>query len=140
MITSKIEKEVILFALGGMSYFILEIIVRGYSHYTMFLCGGLCFLSCGKLNEKAHGKISFVGQMVLSSIIITGVELVTGIIVNLWLKWDIWDYSNMPYNFMGQICLLYSIFWFFISGIIILMDDYLRHILFHEKMEHYKIW
>ena len=52
--------------------------------------------------------------MVLSSVIITVLELITGLIVNVWLRMDIWDYSNLPYNFKGQICLLYSFFgsWF----------------------------
>ena len=36
----QIEKYTILFAIGGMAYFLLEVLVRGYSHYSMFLCGG----------------------------------------------------------------------------------------------------
>lgn len=35
----QIEKYTILFAIGGMAYFLLEVLVRGYSHYSMFLCG-----------------------------------------------------------------------------------------------------
>lgn len=136
----KIEKYVVLFIFGGAGYFILEVIARGYSHYTMFLCGGICFIFCGLLNEITKTKISFISQMVLSSVIITGVEFITGVVVNLWLKWDIWDYSHMPYNFMGQVCLLYSVLWFFISGIVIVLDDYLRYKLFHEEKVHYKIW
>lgn len=48
----QIEKYTILFAIGGMAYFLLEVLVRGYSHYSMFLCGGACFLCCGLLNEN----------------------------------------------------------------------------------------
>ena len=105
----KIEKHLILFVLGGMGYFFLEVLVRGYSHYTMFLCGGACFLCIGLLNESVKIKMSFVSQMVLSTFIITGLELITGLIVNVWLGWDIWDYSDLPYNFKGQICLLYTV-------------------------------
>lgn len=32
----QIEKYTILFAIGGMAYFLLEVLVRGYSHYSMF--------------------------------------------------------------------------------------------------------
>ena len=95
----QIEKYTILFAIGGMAYFLLEVLVRGYSHYSMFLCGGACFLCCGLLNENVKIKISFISQMVLSSVIITVLELITGFIVNVWLKMDIWDYSHLPYNF-----------------------------------------
>lgn len=135
----RIEKHVILFAIGGMAYFFLEVLVRGYSHYTMFLCGGACFLCCGLLNENVKIKMSFVSQMVLSSLIITALELTTGLIVNVWLKMDIWDYSNLPYNFMGQICLFYSFLWFLVSSVAIVMDDYLRYKLFQEEKPHYKI-
>lgn len=135
----KIEKHLILFVLGGMGYFFLEVLVRGYSHYTMFLCGGACFLCIGLLNESVKIKMSFISQMVLSTFIITGLELVTGLIVNVWLGWDIWDYSELPYNFKGQICLLYSVLWFFASSVAIVMDDFLRYKLFHEEKPHYKI-
>lgn len=135
----RIEKHVILFAIGGMAYFFLEVLVRGYSHYTMFLCGGACFLCCGLLNENVKIKMSFVSQMVLSSLIITALEFTTGLIVNVWLKMDIWDYSNLSYNFMGQICLFYSFLWFLVSSVAIVMDDYLRYKLFQEEKPHYKI-
>ena len=124
----------------AMAYFLLEVLVRGYSHYSMFLCGGACFLCCGLLNENVKIKISFISQMVLSSVIITVLELITGFIVNIWLKMDIWDYSHLPYNFKGQICLLYSVFWFLISSVAIVLDDFLRYKLFNEEKPHYKIF
>ena len=121
----QIEKYTILFAIGGMAYFLLEVLVRGYSHYSMFLCGGACFLCCGLLNENVK---------------ITVLELITGFIVNVWLKMDIWDYSHLPYNFKGQICLLYSVFWFLISSVAIVLDDFLRYKLFNEEKPRYKIF
>jgi len=124
----------------AMAYFLLEVLVRGYSHYSMFLCGGACFLCCGLLNENVKIKISFISQMVLSSVIITVLELITGFIVNIWLKMDIWDYSHLPYNFKGQICLLYSVFWFLISSVAIVLDDFLRYKLFNEEKPRYKIF
>lgn len=136
----QIKKYMILFAIGGMAYFLLEVLVRGYSHYSMFLCGGACFLCCGLLNENMKIKMSFISQMVLSALIITALEFITGLIVNIWLKMDIWDYSQLPYNFMGQICLLYSIFWFLVSSVAIVLDDFLRYKIFNEEKPHYKIF
>ena len=133
----QIEKYMILFAIGGMAYFLLEVLVRGYSHYSMFLCGGACFLCCGLLNENMKIKMSFISQMVLSALIITALEFITGLIVNIM---DIWDYSQLPYNFMGQICLLYSIFWFLVSSVAIVLDDFLRYKIFNEEKPHYKIF
>ena len=136
----QIEKYMILFAIGGMAYFLLEVLVRGYSHYSMFLCGGAWFLCGGLLNENMKIKMSFISQMVLSALIITALEFITGLIVNIWLKMDIWDYSQLPYNFMGQICLLYSIFWFLVSSVAIVLDDFLRYKIFNEEKPHYKIF
>lgn len=81
-----------------------------------------------------------MSQMVISAGIITTVEFITGLIVNVWLKLNVWDYSDKPYNVMGQICLLYSNFWFFVSLIAILMDDYLRYLLLGEEKPHYKVF
>ena len=136
----QIEKYMILFAIGGMAYFLLEVLVRGYSHYSMCLCGGACVRCCGLLNENMKIKMSFISQMVLSALIITALEFITGLIVNIWLKMDIWDYSQLPYNFMGQICLLYSIFWFLVSSVAIVLDDFLRYKIFNEEKPHYKIF
>lgn len=101
---------------------------------------GACFLCCGLLNENMKIKMSFISQMVLSALIITALEFITGLIVNIWLKMDIWDYSQLPYNFMGQICLLYSIFWFLVSSVAIVLDDFLRYKIFNEEKPHYKIF
>ena len=134
-----LEKHFILFFVGGSAYYLLEIIMRGFSHYSMFICGGLCFLGCGLLNEFVNIEIGLLGQMFLSSLIITGLELITGLIVNVWLGGNVWDYSNLPYNFKGQICLPYSIVWFFLSAAAIVLDDWIRHLLSAEEMPHYRL-
>lgn len=133
------EKYLFLFFVGGASYYCLEMLTRGFSHYSMFICGGLCFISCGLLNEFINIKMSLISQMVLSAGIITLLEFVTGCIVNLWLGWNVWDYSRLPYNYKGQICLQFSIVWFFLSLLAIFLDDYLRYKLFNEEKPHYKI-
>lgn len=135
----KFEKYLFLFFVGGAAYYCLEIISRGYSHYSMFLCGGLCFIGCGILNESVKIEISLISQMVLSSLLITTMEFITGCIVNLWLGWKVWDYSRLPYNFKGQICLIFSVVWFFLSLAAIILDDYLRYKLFDEEKPYYKI-
>lgn len=135
----KFEKYLFLFFVGGAAYYCLEIISRGYSHYSMFLCGGLCFIGCGILNESVKIEMSLISQMVLSSLLITTMEFITGCIVNLWLGWKVWDYSRLPYNFKGQICLIFSVVWFFLSLAAIILDDYLRYKLFDEEKPYYKI-
>lgn len=134
-----LEKYFILFFIGGTAYFYLEIIARGYSHISMFVCGGICFLGCGMWKEILPGRMGMLLQMLCSSIFITITELITGLIVNVWLEQNVWDYSILPLNFMGQICLFYSILWFFLSAAAIYLNDFLKLWLFGEEMPQYHL-
>lgn len=127
----------ILFFIGGALYIFIEILFRGYSDFSMFLAGGICFVLIGLLNEIVPWSLSLTTQMLLSTLIITFIEFLFGMIVNIWLKKGIWDYSNLPYNYKGQICLLFSNFWFFLSLPAILLDDWLRCHLLGEKKKKY---
>ena len=132
-------KYLFLFLVGGIVYSIIEILFRGHTHWTMFIVGGVCFILLGLLNEITDWEMSLLWQVMDGGIIITTVELITGCIVNLWLGWCVWDYSNMPLNFLGQICLPFSLLWCLLSVIGIILDDWLRYIFFGEEKPRYKI-
>lgn len=130
---------ILLFFIGGYAYCTIEILARGYSHISMLIAGGICFILIGLLNEFVSCKMSFISQMVISAIIITGVEFITGLIVNIWLGLEVWNYSDKPYNLMGQICYLYVGIWFVLSPIAIIADDYIRYWIMGAEKPHYKI-
>lgn len=132
-------KYLFLFLTGGICYFGIEILARGYSHWTMVVVGGICFVLIGLLNEKTP-KMSLLKQMFYSAILITIIEFLSGCILNLWLKFDIWDYSKNAFNLLGQICLSHTIYWFFLSVVGILLDDYLRYKIFQEEKPKYVLW
>ena len=44
-------KHLFLFAAGGLLYNVLELAFRGWSHWTMFFLGGVCFVCLGLINE-----------------------------------------------------------------------------------------
>ena len=131
------HKEVILWLIGGLLYIGIELMWRGYSHWTMFALGGLCFVCLGRINEVIPWNMPLWQQMLIGTAIITGLEFITGCIVNLWLGWNVWDYSNVPLNVFGQICLPYILLWAPISLAGIILDDYLRHWIFKEEKPHY---
>ncbi len=133
-------KYAILFSLGGISYLLMELLWRGYSHWTMFALGGLCFVLIGVINEFYTYEIPLFIQMVIGTFIITALEFITGCIVNLTLHLNVWDYSDMPMNIMGQICLPYMLLWFLLSPVCIIADDYMRHYFFDEEKPHYKLF
>lgn len=135
----RLFKILILFLLGGCVYYLTEILARGYSHWTMFICGGLIFLLIGYENQYIRWEWALTSQMLLGCLTITICEFIVGVILNLGLHMNVWDYSMKPYNLYGQICLINSVMWFFYSLIAIVVDDYLRYKWFGEDKPHYKI-
>lgn len=133
-------KELFLAAAGGLLYIILELVWRGHSHWTMFALGGLCFALIGLINELIPWCMPLWKQALIGAAIITGLEFLTGCIVNLGLGWHVWDYSGMPLNLLGQICILYILLWIPVSLIAIMLDDWLRYWMFDEEQPHYCLW
>lgn len=132
-------KNIILLFVGGLLYISIELLWRGHTHWTMFVLGGICFYYIGLVNEDFTWDMSLIKQMLIGAVVITMLELLFGILVNGVYNLNVWDYSNMPFNFLGQICLPYSILWFFISLPAIVLDDWLRYWLFKEEKPHYRL-
>ena len=133
-------KIFILFLIGGFIYIAIELGFRGHSHWTMFLLGGLCFILIGGLNNYISWEMSIIKQGIIGALIINSLEFIFGLVLNLYLNLGIWDYSNMPFNILGQICLPFLIGWFFLSLVAIFVDDWLRYILFKEEKPHYHLF
>jgi len=134
-----LNKYLLLFNTGGLLYIILELLWRGWSHWTMFLLGGACFICLGLINEVIPWEMPLWKQILIGDCIITALEFLTGCIVNLWLKWDVWDYSGIPKNILGQICPRFFILWLPVACIGIILDDWLRHWWFDEDRPHYTL-
>ena len=83
--------------------------------------GALC-LSGALYQFRNRGRVfSFVGGFVVGSV----VEYACSWFQEVCFGSTSWDYSNMPYNLNGRICLLYSVFWG-ILGIFWIKDIYPR--------------
>lgn len=136
--TKKMLKYLILLLIGGFVYYAFELVLRGWSHWTMFLLGGICFILIGEYNEHVDWDTPLIKQGVVGACIVTALEFVVGMIVNVYLGWNIWDYSAVPLNFMGQICLPFSIVWIAVSILAVVVDDWVRYFLFKEEKPHYK--
>lgn len=134
----RLAKPSVLFMIGGLLYILIELLWRGRTHWTMFIVGGLCFVLVGLINEVFTWDMPLVQQQAISAVMITIVELLAGLLINC--NYTIWDYRSMPLNIMGQVCLPYTILWFFLSCPAIILDDYLRYWIFREDKPHYTLF
>lgn len=131
-----ILKLLVLSLIGGTIYYGIECIWRGYSHWSMAILGGICFIAVGSINELFSWEMPMWKQCLIGAIVVTILEFITGCIVNLWLGWNIWHYER--FDVLGQICLPFTFFWFLLSGVAIIIDDWLRYWWFEEERPHYK--
>ena len=111
---AKIAEFAIIYTIGAVGYCALELIWRGYSHWTMTVTGGICFLAV-YLIENTMRKSSLISKCAVSALVITSAEFLVGCIVNLLLGWRVWDYSDLPFSIMGQVCLGFFFLWFLLS-------------------------
>lgn len=103
---------VLVYIIGGMLYGLTELLWRGWTHWTMLICGGLCFTLMYLISMSG---MELIKKWILSAAAITTVEFFTGCLVNLHLGWQVWDYSNLPYNLLGQICPQFLLLWLALS-------------------------
>lgn len=123
----KIVEEADLFALGGTLYGLIEILWRGYTHWSMVALGGGLFLALGKMNRALPKRTPLLLRGVLGGGVITAAEFAAGCVLNIKCKLAVWDYSSMPGQLLGQVCLPYSLAW---AGLSVLACGV------HEEIDH----
>lgn len=105
----KIKEYFFIWLLGGITYGLIEILWRGHTHYSMVITGGICFLIIYRLSVLERNTVV---KAIMGALAITAVELAVGVIVNIAFGLEVWDYSEVPLNLLGQICPIYTLLWF----------------------------
>ena len=103
--------DFVVFSLGAAAYGMMEILFRGYTHWTMVLTGGASVLTLYYLSGWLLAMPLFAAAA-MGAVIVTFYEFFVGVVVNLRLGWDVWDYSSQPGNVLGQICPVFTGIWF----------------------------
>ncbi len=111
---SKRKCNFLIFSIGACGYGMIEVIWRGYTHWSMLCAGGFSFLGLSSISRQMKRCGRFL-KAAAGSAFITGIEYIFGVVFNIILKKNVWDYSRMPFNVSGQICALYSFFWLLLS-------------------------
>lgn len=135
-----LSKYLYLFYIGGSIYYLIENLWRGYSHWTMFVLGGIAFLFCGLINEFTSWDYPLWKQVLRADTFVIAAEFITGCIVNLWLGWNVWDYSDMKFNVLGQSCPQFALLFIPLCLAAIVLDDYIRYFFFGEEEPRYKLY
>ena len=125
----------IIFGIGFFGYGLIEILWRGYTHPSMSLAGGISYCIIFLATERLK-SLNFLYKCIVGGLIITFVELAFGLLLNLSMNLEIWNYSMIPINLQGQICMLYSVLWCFLSApIIFLLMKIKKALKFELKYE-----
>jgi len=137
----KLSGHVLRWLCGGLLYGLLEIVWRGHTHWTMMLLAALLCVPLDLANERMPWLTPLWLQAVLGGLTITAAEFVAGCVLNLWLGLGVWDYSALPFNLWGQICLRYTALWCLLAGPMIVAFDWLDYWLCGGERPKYRlIW
>ena len=143
-ITKEFTRKLILFFLCGIIYVGIELLYRGYSHISMFLLAGFLGVFCIDTPNNIYGyDLDYSIQVLISTILCTLGEGITGLIVNIKLKLDIWDYSNLPFTFFCGQCNLFFVFaWMLIIGLIgiFFCDAYNYYVCKDDEQPYYVLF
>ena len=99
------------FLFGAALYALIEVIWRSYTHWSMAVAGGVCMTALYYINLHCR-SVSIFGRALIGCALIILAEFICGLIINVALGMGVWDYSNLPFNFMGQICLEFLAAWY----------------------------
>ena len=127
---------VLILLIGGFGYGFLETLFRGYTHWSMMFTGAAALLTLYYLNKQFKNAPITI-KAVIGAFVITIYELAVGLIVNTWFGFNVWDYADRSYNFLGLICPLFSFIWFILC--FLLASIYYFFHIFNRKLQSHKI-
>lgn len=135
----KVSELLLIWTLGGTIYYTFEMVFRGFSHWSMFLLGGICMIFIAQQGLWVKWQDPLWRQVGRCVLFVAAGEFITGIIVNKWLNWAVWDYSDQPFQLFGQVCLPFTILFSGLCVLGIFLSGYLLHWLYGEEKPHFHV-
>lgn len=124
--------SMLLWTWGGTVYFLLEVAYKtatGHPErisWTMLVLAILLCVPVERCGEQLPWACPLWLQALSCAALVTITELAAGLILNIWLRLDVWNYSAMPLNFLGQICLPFALAWWGLCLVFIPAFDWIR--------------
>ena len=142
---SKPALSMLLWTWGGTVYYLLEVAYKSLTghperiSWTMLVIAILLCIPVERCGAELPWDCPLWLQALCCAMLVTAVEFVSGLVLNVWLGLDIWDYSDLPFNFMGQICLQFFFVWWGLCFVFIPVFDCLRWAVEGGERPHYTI-
>ena len=130
--SKRISEILLIWTLGGAVYYTIEMVTRGFSHWSMFVLGGLALCFCTFQGQAMIWTEPLWIQVIRAVVFVTSLEFITGMIVNKWFHLEVWDYSDQPLELWGQICVPFMILFSGLIVIGILLGGTLTHWIYRE--------
>ena len=128
-----ILKNTILFLIGFCVYITIEVLYRGFSYPLMGLCAGIAIVILDKVNDLISWNVDVLWQCLFGALLITLMELIIGKMFIAGYLPVMWDYSSVPLNYQGIICVPFSVVWMALSFVAIIVADAINYYVFKEK-------
>lgn len=138
--------SVLLWTWAGAVYFFLEVAwktLRGEPEaisWTMFLLAIILAIPLERFGAELPWEMPLVLQALICGTAITGAELAAGLVLNVWLRMGVWDYSHMPGNLWGQVCPQFWALWCMLSVGAIVALDWVRYAMEGGDRPHYRLF
>lgn len=142
---SKPILSMLLWFFGGTLYYLIEVAYKTLTghperiSWTMLVVAILLTVAVERCGTQLPWSCPLWLQALCCAALVTAVELVAGCVINLWLGLDVWDYSALQGNFLGQICPQYSAVWWVLCLVFIPTFDWLRWSIEGGDKPHY-VW
>lgn len=132
---------IVIFNVSGLIYILLELLWRGRSHWTMFICAGLCGLVMAAVNDNwLDFETDFRIQVFVCALMCSTMEFFFGIVFNG--DFSIWDYRGLwgtLHVFGDQVNILFFGVWILISVFALPFLDWMEWKLGLEGEPYYRI-
>ena len=124
--------SMLLWTWGGTVYYFLEVIWKLLREeperisWTMLVMAIILCVPVERCGAELPWSYPLWLQALACAALVTAVELVAGLILNVWLCLGVWDYSHLPGNLWGQICPQFAAVWWGLCLMFIPVFDWLR--------------
>lgn len=135
----------LLWTWGGALYFLMEVVWKTASgeperiSWTMLLVAILLSAAVERCGYQLPWELPLWLQALACAFLVTVVELVSGLILNVWMGLGIWDYSHLPGNLWGQICPQFFLVWLVLCFAFIPIFDWLWYAVVGGQRPHYRM-